>query len=346
MPAYISKGRIEALNKCRRKYYYNYVYKGGWDRPSPSIELAIGIAVHKGMEFCLLQKFDEAGPITLTTFDEYTKDWPEDDPLLVSLKAEGRDLALGLVLGWQRAKSEEFFSKYEVLSVEREIELPLTADLVLVARADATVRELASGLAYVWNWKTTSERKDWNSKWLYDIQMWTEAMALECSLGETVGGTIVAGLYKGTKQEDRLASQLLYSYSKNGAITPDYKAGWQRERVIDIAGWVEAMPIDNLRALYLESQPILKNDEVVEKWLRQIVRIESDVIHIGGTESEDDRLDYFTQAFSTFNCRGCPFLDVCMQRSSMEALIESGRLTPRTSPLDARNKPEGGIDND
>ena len=340
MPIYISKGRIEALNKCRRRYYYSYHFKGGFDAPSPNIDLAIGIAAHRGLEYALLGQRDKAGSETLLAFDTYTKEWPLDDPLLVSQRGEGRDLAHGLVLGWLRACSEEFDAKYEVLSVEREIELPLSPDIILVARCDATVRDRNSGLVYVWNWKTTSDRKDWNSKWLYDIQMWTEATALECSLNEVIGGTIVAGLYKGIKDEGRLASKLIYCYEKNGVYRPDYAAGWVRDRISDIPGWVDSIPLPVLKNMYLESQPILKNEEVVEAYLRQIVRLETDVTHISESATEEDRLEYFTQSFSTMNCRWCPFLDACMKRSSMDSLIDSGRVIPRTSPLDVRNKKE------
>lgn len=334
---YISKGRIEALNKCRRRYYYSYHYRGGWDARSPSINLAIGIAVHKGLELAIVGKGDEGGNAAVKAFDDYTKDWPTDDLLLVQQHTEGRDLAFGLVLAWSRVCYDDFDKRFQLLSIEKEIELPLTSDIILVARCDATVRDKQSGLAYVWNWKTTGEKKDWNSKWLYDIQMWSEAQALEYSLGEAIGGTIVCGLYKGTKDEGRLASKLIYRYEKDGQARPDYAKGWTRTRVTDVAEWVATMPIETLREMFLESQPILRNEEVVEQWIKQIVRLENDVQHIATSDSEQDRLDYFTQSFSTLNCRWCPFLDACMQRGTIDGLITAGRLVQRRSPLTDRN---------
>lgn len=353
---YISRGRIEAYNKCPRRYLYAYKYKGGWEVKSPNMDLTIGIAVHKGMEQLTKDSNVElAVSLAHMEFDGITSKWKADidaDPLLASQVEEGRALTEGLIRGWFHSWHAAFMEEYEIISSEEEIEALLAPNIVLVARTDAVLRNRRTGTIYVLNWKTTQEKSDWNTTWQYDIQMVTEALAVEGKLGIKIGGCIVVGLYKGQRREGSFTSKLLWGYKKQ---LPDgtweyrssYVKGWVKFKTWreafpfghGIAAWIAFQNPAELREEFMISEPVLKNEAKAEAWLRQIVRRESDIQHITAPGvPEQDQLDFFEQKFSKWNCRGCSFKEVCDMQTTMDSLIEAGRFQVRESPL--RNRGE------
>jgi CRISPR/Cas system-associated exonuclease Cas4 (RecB family) len=340
MIQYISKGRIEAL-KCPRKYFYSYRYGKGYDSKKPSLPLAIGIATHRGLE-ALLKK-EEIFSACDEGWAEATKGWPTNDPFLRAKMEEGLALSKALTYGWSITRLEKFLATYDIISIEEEVEMPLSSNVMLIARCDVVVRDKLSGTVYVVNWKTTSDKKDWTTQWGYDIQMWTEAMAIEQKLGLLTGGCVVEGLYKGTVHNGLLSTPLLYGHKKEDEVCVGWKKGWDKfpaYKDIGIKEWIDLLPLEVVEQQFLTSEPILKNDDVVEDWLRQIVARESAIQTIMDNGTPQDHLDYFSQQFSRWNCRGCPFWDVCMKRTSIEEMVKEGLLVVRESPLTRRTNVE------
>lgn len=337
----ISRSGYEALSRCRRKYYYGYLFsKTGLSSTAPAWNLIIGLGVHKGLEVILFGgSAVEAALAAKEEFEAQASSIKEKDAYTLNSISEASALVQALTIGWFYAKREAFFEQFEVVTVEKEVEVLLSSNVALMARADAVVRDKASGELFILNWKTTSSTSDWTKHWSYDIQMWTEALAVEGALGERVAGTIVEGLYKGTRKDGKYSNYLIYGYTDGNEWVPWYtaKKGWFKVRVDSPEGpgieeWIKYLAKRHqevLNGYFVRSLPILKNDAVVEEWLSQVVRIESEVDYVLEEGSEEDRLSFFSQSFSNWNCNGCPFLDVCFKRSDLASLILSGHLTPR-----------------
>jgi hypothetical protein len=255
---------------------------------------------------------------------------------------------LAISLAWERAAAESFFEKYEVVSIEEELTTPLTTNVVLYTRADAILRERLSGDLWVLNWKTAGDVKDWNKKWFYDIQSWTESLAAEAKLGEPVRGCIFYGVWKGPMYNGGISSRLVYGYrytGANGTIsygTENSGKGvrfpvWQERFPFGdgVAAWVNFLDPSFLQKYFVESAPQIRQDSLVENWLRQVTSYESDVDHVLQQGSEQDKLDFFWQNWGEQTCSRCAFNPICMERATPEALIAEGFLRPRhRSPRD------------
>ncbi len=200
------------------------------------------------------------------------------------------------------------------------------------------VRRRVDGTLWVWNWKTTSDRSNWTHQWRHDVQMWTEALALESHLKERVEGCIVEGLYKGSKYNQERTSRLIYGYKdiKSGTYSTASGGGrvkfkaWEESFPFGrgLEGWIAWLPWDELDLNFPRSEPIMKNDEVVRRWIKQVVRQEMDIKHILETGSPEDKEEFFIQRFGK-RCNWCPFANLCFLRSDPETLISDGFLKER-----------------
>ena len=353
MVRYISRSGHQALSECPRKYYYNYVYQGtGFNSAAPAHDLIIGLAVHMGMEVLLKGgSLEDSNSAALAEYDKLTQRWVEvgDDPLLLTIIARNRELTEGLVRGWIRTRWAQFQERYTVESVEKEMQIPLAPNVVLLARCDGVLRDNLDGNLYVLNWKTTSKSGDWTSLWMYDIQMWTEALVTEHDMKEEVVGCIVAGLRKGYKKDGVFRSILTSGWTrvnvngveefacvrpkKESPKAPSWKSFSTAEKHyptggIGLAGWVDWVPLQRLEDLFPFTPPIMKNNRVVEDWLSQVVRRETDAQYVLEEGSEEERLSYFYQNWG-YACKWCSFKDVCTQRAPIEEMIKDGRLVER-----------------
>lgn len=336
---YISRSSHQAFRQCMRAGYWRYL-SGPFDPESKTrgleparIEkpLALGIAWHKGAE-ALLQGSSayHAASIAINEAEQYP-----------SLTEVEKNWLLAVCLAWAKSARDDFFAQYDVLSVEDEIEVRITPNVILQARADAIIQERSSGDVYVLNWKTASDIKGWNKKWFFDVQAWTECVAAESKHGTPIAGCLFYGIYKGPIWNSQMTSRLIYGYKQEltgGEViyAPDYKAGWKRFEAWNesfpfgegIPAWIEWLPKDFLKGHFCISAPQIPQPSVVENWLRQLARVETDIDHIIGTGGPDDVQDYFLQNFGD-HCPRCPYVDLCLQRATPEALIEASMLRPR-----------------
>ena len=338
---YISRSSHQAFRACLRAGYYRYLYPNG--TPTPGLEqysqakpLSLGICFHKAGEALMRKQTGmEAAASALAEAEKYP-----------SLGVVEKNWLLAVCLAWERAASEDFHSKYDVLAVEEEMEVAVTPNVILQARADAVLQERNTGDVYVLNWKTASSITDWNRKWFFDVQAWTECVAAEAKLGIPVAGCLFYGINKGPIWQNQMTSRLIYGYKDqllggSTVYTPEYKAGLKRFEVWNesfpfgdgIPAWINWLPTDFLKGHFCVSAPQIRNDSIVEKWLRQLARVESDIDSILQGSSEDCE-DYFIQNFGE-QCRNCPFIDFCLERSTPEALIEANYLKPRVDHHDA-----------
>jgi hypothetical protein len=156
-----------------------------------------------------------------------------------------------------------------------------------------------------------------------------------------VAGTVYYGIYKGPIWNGQMTSRLVYGYkdtSLNGNVTytPEFKSGLKRFEVWNesfpfgdgVAAWVNWLPKDFVGKHFAPAPPVIRDDRLVEKYLRQVIRKEADIDHILSTGDPDDIEDFFEQRWGD-QCERCPFLDLCSLRALPQDLIDSGRLQPR-----------------
>lgn len=334
---YISRSSHQAFRQCLKAGYWRYL-SGPWGEDGTrGLEpyrmekpLALGIAWHRGAEMLLKgASGEEAARVAI-----------EEANLYPTVGEVEKNWLLGACLAWERACAEDFFLTYDVLAIEEEMEVAITPNVILQARADAILQERNTGAVYVLNWKTASSIDNWNKKWFFDVQSWTESLAAEAKLGLPVAGCLFYGVYKGPMWQGNMTSRLIYGYKEelpSGIVTytPEYKSGLKRFPVWEesfpfgegIPAWISWLPKDFLKGHFCVSAPQLRNDFIVEKWIRQLARVESDIDSVlQGTE--EDHNDYFIQNFGD-NCGRCPYVDLCLERSTPENLIDANYLKPR-----------------
>lgn len=322
----ISRSSYEAFNVCPRKHYYNYEFAGtGVEAVEPSIDLTLGLGVHKGMELLLQgtppQEAARAGVVEFLSLTESAG----TDMRWNTMRREGERLIWAFVNGFPLAHPE-FFTTFTVVDVEKEVRVQLSGDVVLMARADAVVRDL-NGSLWVVNHKTCSS---WDgSDWMYDVQMWTEALAMEQHYGEPVHGCLVTGFLKGGRRSGVLSTPLIYKWVKGEREKDLYEAGGEKVLLSEEEILSKLERLDLAKHFPL-SPPVMRNDAVVEAWLDQVVRRESENAHMLSPEvPEEDRLQHFWQRFTKWNCPFCPFKDVCYGVATIGDMVRAGKLRER-----------------
>lgn len=336
---YISRSSVAELEACPRAFYLRYLMKGhGYDSAVPNINFLVGLGLHKGLETLL--KTSDIDQAAKSVEDEWTVNL--SGTTMTFQYEEGRALSTALLLGWYRVRWEAFQEQYEILAVEKETRTLLAPNVTLMARADAIVRDRETGLCLVFNWKSSSEKKDWTAKWQNDVQAMTEALASEDFIGEKVHGCVFEGFYKGTRNSDQSSSPLIRGYSLGEVYEAEYQRpskekpwrrfnAWQEEFSFGkgLAPWIGFLPESLVHDQYLRSQVIAKNDDLARDWIKQKVRRLTDVERMLEPDTtEEDRLDYFEQVWG-YRCRGCSFLPVCRKETSIEGLVEVGQLKIR-----------------
>lgn len=171
------RSRIETFLECPQKRHIRYTLNRS-SEPGP--DLRFGIAIHEA----LANMLTSGSPIT-----------PSDPELPPSYTVTGMGLlhaAQGVIAHLRK--------EYEILSIELEEEpLPLNHEVRLMTRFDAVLRRNSDGLAFVLNWKTTSDIKRFAYFAEPGLQALLEPIALGIKLGEPVG-LILIGLSKGRKE--------------------------------------------------------------------------------------------------------------------------------------------------
>jgi hypothetical protein len=348
---YISRSSHDTFRECPRMGYWRYLSGPFGDGPTLGLQgaqlnknLTLGTAWHMAAEKLLARvPAEEAVQEALKYGAANGLGEPELNWLLAA------------VLAWERVAAEEFFARYEVLSVEEELTTPITTNVALYTRADGILRDRVDGSVWVLNWKTAGDVKNWNRKWFYDIQSWTESLAAEAKLGIPVSGCLYYGIWKGPIWQGNISSRLIYGYKytdRLGNVTyaTENNGGGTRFSVWQetfpfgegVTAWVNWLDPTFLKKCFVQSAPQIRQDELVEAWLRQVVAYESDVEHVLAEGSAEEKLDFFWQNWGDHPCGRCDFNALCTLKSTPEELIRDGFLKPRTrSPRDEMEGKDG-----
>lgn len=204
---YIDRSRLDTYQRCPRRYYWNYAYKGiGVVPAKQALPLAFGSSAHLGLERVLRGEGIEKGvAVALEEFE---------------LQARGRGLELevnesahavyleqcalleALLRAWFIVRYPSFIEEYEILDLEREEEWKPNDSITFMARADGVLRSRSSGDLFVLSFKTAKGYdKRISELGRSDIQGISELVAVEERLGERVQGIQMEYLVKGRREE-------------------------------------------------------------------------------------------------------------------------------------------------
>ena len=122
-------------------------------------------------------------------------------PLPVFGESYAERLATALALAWIDVRGLVYERDYTVISVEREVEIPIAPDVVLMSRIDCVVRRKADGAVFAGpEWKTTGVLGDrWVESWRYSAQTIAHTLDVEYALGAESAGVLMEFIYKGRK---------------------------------------------------------------------------------------------------------------------------------------------------
>lgn len=362
----ISRSEYEASCGCHRRHYWGYLYaKSGLEPKVKPLPLAFGLALHRGMEFLtadarMAQFLEESMPVEESISYAVTQAQSEFTLHALgheALQPEVNALLEALLRGWVQIHLEPFLDEFEVISVEEEGEpIKLSDSVSLSFRADCVVRSRIDSKLYVFNWKTmASSYEDVTEQFRRDIQMWTEALAVEKMMGEPVEGCIVEGFVKGSLSKDgHFSTPLIWAYKRE---SPDGRTSfeWDFKRIkgsrdfvkvpvwdevfttgeSGVKGWINWLPAQVLATRFVRSDIIRRpSQHILDEWLAQVTRRTDDEAHILESASEVDRLNYFYQVRNKWNCKGCAFDLICNpldaeSETSIQEMLDAGLLMPR-----------------
>jgi hypothetical protein len=145
---------------------------------------------------------------------------------------------------------------------------------------------------------------------------------------------VFEGFFKGVQLGPVLSSPLIYGFKHptTGEISTTWKRGWNRFaawKEMPLGAWHDRLGDELIAAQFLRSEPIFKNDAVVREWLASVIRQEEGIMYVLREGDEEERLAYFKQNFSKWNCDGCAFKKVCFKYTDVETLLSDGSLVER-----------------
>lgn len=220
-----------------------------------------------------------------------------------------KDLATGLLTGYEDVVWPRWMRHHKPLDVEAESPLILNPSLTYNSRADTLLEGEDGSLTYL---------EDKTTKWMpslktygMNVQVHATALCIETQLPnlKRVDKCVVQGMYKGFVKEGKFYHPLVWAYRKEGRVgivpdqwTPKWRAGWERTRVALYPGGVRAFikTLDDnaLGEVFGNSEPIPINRDLAMAYLVQAEIREGTIAewhNNGRRESELDRV--FPQHF-------------------------------------------------
>lgn len=317
----IDRTRTIADWKCPRSRYWGYEWNGrGIVAAGNSIELFMGITLHDALAaiatLTLNDKVVDIDELANTAHRQmYLELAPEINPGIddVEYATEQASLVEGLVRGFYKHVWPRLMSKYTIVCTEEEMEWPLTEDgqFIFMTKPDLVLEDKDSKeLVYV-EYKSTSWKKEgWINQWDTAVQLHSSIKATERSLGRTVSGVQIVGLYKGYESYGKQSSPFCYAYIRRGrppfsqdSIEYSYKYGHTRSAVWEQPGglkaWVDQMPENVLADQYPMTPVIYVNDDLVERFFAQRLLREMEISKVANLDpSETQYMDaVFPQRF-------------------------------------------------
>lgn len=270
-----------------------------------------------------------------------------------------RELALaeGMARGWIRHRLPDVLKAYEIVEVEREIDIPMAEGIILMSRLDARLVRKSDETAWALEFKTTGMMSDgYVESWRYSSQTLIHAYVIEKFTGLPAAGVLMEFLYKGVKRKDSNEVEQRYSPFVRGyklpgtSLTPDQvsyssttKKGWASfdtwREPSTVEAWVEGMPVEVLTEQFANIE-VFRSPAEMRVWEEQTLveqRQARLALHTHGMTAEDEAIKLLVDwpcrldeecADNKYH-RKCPYLPVCFGQVEMEAMGECGMYRPR-----------------
>ena len=296
---WVDRSRITCDWVCPRKRYWQYEWKGRGIVPSTTqLELWLGTTIHDALAAIARAHLTGAVDIDLIAreaqkqiFDSLTAavagEVPESDA--IDFAKEQGALVEGIVRGFYRQVWPRLIAQYpRIIAVEQEMIIKLADGLTFMARLDLILATEDDEWVYVEYKSSSSKKREWIDQWSTAVQLHSSIKAVEETLGHPVQQVIVQGLYKGYISYGKQNSPFCYAYVRGGnppftqdQARYDYAAGYRRQPVWErpggVAQWVAEMPEEILTDQFMATPPIFVKEELVEAFMRQVVRREQDI---------------------------------------------------------------------
>ena len=350
----VDSTRHSCVLACPRKRYYYTEYGGkGIVLNSPNVHLQYGLGMHGVAEELVKgTPFDEAYVIGSQEIDALPEGYTPDS-------LDWRDELKALLYGHGRILDEYIIpslkERFEIISVEQELVIPLSDDVSYMTRLDNILRSKDSGEFYNLNWKSSSYMNDLLPHATTSLQLMMEAEALRQHTGKYSTGSIVIGLDKGgyrkvsEKESEnglsgkRLLSPFCYLWRKgkdpwvvdDSLYGVEYKYGWERVPTFALPLTMEKawniIPEAKKRGLYVELPPITAHPHMIEALKLQISVMEGRMgmgMFLFNQGKDPKILDqFFPQNFNNcvqdggfMHCT-CPYKSICWDGEEPELLV-------------------------
>lgn len=327
------RSRTETYYHCPAKRYLQYSYEGLGIVPElMSDDANFGLAIHRALakglsstskpDDLLAEMVLELSPENMTI----QGNTPDGEPLYL----EYFSLGFGFCYTFVTRFRDHLLSIYDLVSVEHEIVLPLTNDLLWMARLDGALRRKSDGMLYVLEWKTTSYADTLAYQYEYSLQTAMEMASLQHALGEYVGGMLLIGIDKGRKSPvgkkeeaaglkgSRRLHPFTYLYQRDNGFDTDYSVDWKRDWA-RVPVWV-AMPLTKWMAWLEKNAPEVFNPIFMTPFPlhirpQQIAQIKQEIIRIENLIVQSDYvpLRHYTNCHqdSGIMNKPCPYIGPC-----------------------------------
>ena len=240
------RSRQITYQDCPRERYLGYHHptplgRIGLRKTRLNIPLATGIYTHLGLADLLRGlPVDEA---VKHATDEY---WTEIQRRGIQVQT-GEDGAYVAVeqTAWVEAalrayalvRLPQLLAEYEVVDVEREMDLPLDEGLIMMSRRDALLRHRETGELVIQSYKTAAAYDERTARQgEHDVQGLSEMAAADYRGEERISAIRMEYLIKGPRREYpkdsghwEQYSPLIRGYAKPGITSADDKYGWKRD---------------------------------------------------------------------------------------------------------------------
>src|SRR5919109_44290 len=322
------RSRTETYLACEQERYLRYHYNGlGIVREAESNDANFGLLVHQALALGMAGEPLEA---ILAPFQQLPEMVSGETPEGLPVSQEYAALGYGFMYAFYSRFHSHLLAHYQPLIIEHEINMPLSPEVLWMARLDGAVRRRRDGMLFVLEWKTSSypDRLTWQYE--YSLQTCMEIASLQHLLQEHVGGMLLIGLDKGVSKEvtdreyeaglrgHRRLSPFTYAYRKDNGFTVDYsisyKAGWERFPVWTVfspEAWMDYLEANEPQLLdnvFVTPFPLYVTPKQVDRAITEVLTIEQRI-------SEPAHIPLH----NWLNCRNhmgfpgkeCPYVSIC-----------------------------------
>lgn len=351
----VDRSRVLDFQSCARKRYWGFHYAGaGIQRLSKSLPLVVGGALHEGLALLIMGKGIEAAvlraQLELSNAFAAKGIVIEDASQAEHAMFEQGALVEGMLRAWEVHEGDQFREQFEIIEVEEEGRVDLGADIELMYRPDAVLRDRVGGDVFVLSWKSCSSYTQMTyNQASTDMQSLSEVYGVQKKHGLTVEGVLYKYIVKGRRSMDDYTgryvqdSPLIYGWMRNNGPDTEwaFKYKWPSEeegkkfsqlpkgfRKVSIwdnydggvKQWItdlaarEITPrhVDPMEMIFPQSLPVSRRPDEIESWLRQVVSQEGRVrARVKAVEESHGAIEVLDREFAQHSARCMDFNSKC-----------------------------------